>query len=162
METHGKMRRSHVMQHPENRIQIHLGQIGGSSIHYPIWRSRPSSLGEPNRGGVNPDATKRRRQRPICGRRCRPSNGEQSASRASPVGRTLAPLCSPLDTPYQRTYLSVLRRHRWHVPSICVLAPGTDPGPSPMCTWTTILYRLNWTWWSVFVREFFSRGVLAQ
>lgn len=93
---------------PGNRIQVHLGQIGGSSIHYSIWRSRPSSLeGEPNRGGrVNPDAAKRRRrQRPICGRRCRPSNGEQSASRASPVAGTLAPLCSPLGTACVRTCL---------------------------------------------------------
>lgn len=87
--------------------RIQLGQIGGSSSNYSIWRSRPSSRWRGNliaTSQVNPDAAKRwRRQRPIYDRPLVSINGGIKCVSHTPAcsmsPRTLAPLCSPLDPP---------------------------------------------------------------
>lgn len=143
--------------------RIHLGQIGGSSSNYSIWRSRPSQLslkGNLNRE-VNPDAAKRRRrQRPIYDRPLMSING-----RIKRVSRIPACPMSPMDLgaivlPFKVSVCHV-RRYEWeHVPSICVPgAPGTDPEPKPNMHLdhnTHILLQLNLM--RCFVREFLSRN----
>jgi len=138
------------------RIQAHLGQIGGSpSIIQSGGRRRAErgSLIATSVSGRGEAATTSTANPRSAGTKCVP------VARASPDAQDLGAIVLP----FRLHDAYACARARVASSSAVTRADGTDPGPSPICTWTTTsVTSPQLDLMRCFVRELSSRGVLAR